>query len=89
LADVQIRCINKQPRESTHEAISYLGDGNVKWTRTQVVNWIEKREHSFYTQVGGRRADIGVRTSPNGNKFVQTYADGQWNNNLLNLLECV
>lgn len=30
-------------------------------------------------------ADISVRTSESGRKYVQTYVDGYWSNNLLNL----
>ena len=37
---------------------------------------------------GGKRSDVGVRNGEHG-KYVQTHADGQWNNNLLSLIECV
>ncbi len=38
--------------------------------------------------VGGVRADVGVVDGPHG-KYVRTYADGKWNDNLLALPECV
>jgi hypothetical protein len=38
--------------------------------------------------VGGNRADVGVLDGPYG-KYVRTYADGKWNDNLLALPECV
>lgn len=87
MADVQIVCINKPNRDSQHEAITHLGSSTQKWTRQQIISWIEAREHTFYTLVGGKRADIGVFPGPNG-KYLRTYADNQWNNNLLSLPEC-
>ena len=38
--------------------------------------------------VNGKRANVGVVNGPNG-KYVRTYADGVWNDNLLALYECV
>ncbi len=87
MADVQVTCINKQPRISSYEAITYLGNDTGKWTRQQVIEWIESRSNTFYTLVGGRRADIAVVQGANG-KYVRTHADGQWNDNLLSLPEC-
>jgi hypothetical protein len=89
--DLEITCINKQPRENTHEAITHLGGpfgGGWRWTRPQVVTAIETKEHSYFTLVNGKRADVSVRVSSSGNKYVQTHADGYWNNNLLALPEC-
>ena len=34
------------------------------------------------------RANVGVVNGPSG-KYVRTYADGKWNDNLLALPECV
>ena len=87
MPDVQVTCINKQPRQDPHEGITNLGGVNWRWTRQQVIESIEARTNSFYTLVGGRRADIAVVHGPNG-KYVRTHADGQWNDNLLALSEC-
>jgi len=87
MASIHIRCINKQPRNDPYEGITHLGDGTTKWTRQQVVQAIESKQHSFYTLVNGNRGDIGVVSGPNG-KYVRTYADGKWNDNLLSLPEC-
>jgi hypothetical protein len=43
----------------------------------------------FYTQEGGYKAWVGVRESATGHKFLQTYADGVWKDNLLSLKECI
>ncbi len=87
MADVQVSCINKQPRNSTHEGISHLGGSGWRWTRQQVIDSIKRKTNTFYTRVGGKRADVGVNKGRHA-EYVQTYADGRWNNNLLSLPEC-
>jgi hypothetical protein len=88
MADVRVRCVNKQPRNDTHHGITHLGGDGWKWTRDQVVASINAKSNTFYTLVAGTRADVGVVNGPNG-QFVRTYADGKWNDNLLALPECV
>jgi hypothetical protein len=87
MADVQITCINKQPRDNPHEGITHLGGSTWKWTRQQVVDSIKSKSNTFYTFVGGKRAEVGVVNGPNGD-YVRTHADGYWNDNLLALSEC-
>lgn len=87
MADVQVTCINKQPRDNTHEGITHLGGSGWRWTRQQVIESIEAKTNTFYTKVSGNRGDIGVVNGPNG-KYLRTYADGKWNDNLLSLPEC-
>lgn len=87
MADVQVTCINKQPRNNTHEGITHLGGYNWHWTRQQVINSIEARTNSFYTFVGGNRAEVAIVNGTNG-KYLRTHADGKWNDNLLALPEC-
>jgi len=90
MADVQVSCINKQPRNDPYEGITHLGGtggGGWKLTRQQVIDSIEAKTNTFYTLVNGNRGDIGVVNGPNG-KYVRTYADGKWNDNLLALPEC-
>jgi hypothetical protein len=88
MADVQVMCINKEPRQDPHHGITHLGGSSWRWTRQQVVDSINAGTNTFYTLVGGIRANIGVRNGPHGD-YVQTHADGYWNNNLLSLIECV
>ncbi len=87
MPDVQVTCINKQPRQNPYEGITHLGAANWKWTRQQVIESIEAKTNTFYTLVNGNRGDIGVVNGTNG-KYLRTYADGQWNDNLLSLPEC-
>lgn len=88
MADVQVKCINKQPRNDPYEGITHLGGDGWKWTRSDVIVSIEAKTNTFYTLVKGTRANIGVVDGQNG-KYVRTYADGKWNDNLLALMECV
>jgi|HubBroStandDraft_5_1064220.scaffolds.fasta_scaffold895924_1 hypothetical protein len=87
MADVQVTCINKLPRNDTHEGITHLGNSTGKWTRKNVIDWIESGTDSFFTLVDGKRADVGVVNGPGG-KYVRTHADGYYNDNLLALDEC-
>jgi hypothetical protein len=88
MADVQVTCINEQPRNNMHEGITHLGGNNWKFTRQQVIASIETNTDTFFTLVGGKRANIGVVEGANG-KYVRTYADGVWTDNLLALAECL
>jgi hypothetical protein len=87
MSDVQVTCINKQPRNNPHEGITHLGGSTWKWTRAEVIQSIEAKTNTFFTSVAGNRADVGVVDGPNG-KYVRTKADGMWNDNLLSLPEC-
>jgi hypothetical protein len=84
---IQVKCVNKAHRDSSHEGITHLGGDGWKWTRQQVIDAIEGERYAFYTNAGGKTAWVGVRQGAHG-KYLQTYADGQWNNNLLALPEC-
>ncbi|MEK7415887.1 MAG: DUF3892 domain-containing protein [Planctomycetota bacterium] len=87
MADVQVTCINKQPRNNPHEGITHLGGATWQWTRQQVIDSINAKTNTFYTLVNGKRANIGVVNGSNGD-YVRTYADNVWNDNLLALPEC-
>lgn len=87
MADVRVTCINKQPRNDPHEGITHLGGATWHWTRQEVINSIEAKTNTFFTLVGGNRAEVGVVNGANG-KYLRTYADGKWNDNLLALPEC-
>jgi hypothetical protein len=88
MADVQVTCINKQPRNNAHEGITHLGGPGWRWTRQQIIESIQSHTNTFFTLVNGQRAEVGVVKGPNG-PYVQTHADNQWNNNLLALPECL
>ena len=55
-------------------------------SRAAVVSWIEARDGKAYVDDGlGNRADVRVVTPKYGDKYLQTFADGKWTDNLLAL----
>lgn len=87
MADVRVMCINKLPRNNTHEGITHLGGSGWHWTRQQVIDSINARTNTFFTFENGKRAEVGIVHGQNGD-YLRTHADGQWNDNLLALPEC-
>ena len=93
MADIQITCINKPHPQSSHEHITHLGNPVMgwKWSREQVIASIEAKTNTFYVldPWTGKRSNLGV-VRPGGiaAPYVRTYADGDWNNNLLSLNQC-
>ena len=94
---IRIVCINKQGgyHEDPHHAISDLGwieDGtgkNGKSSREVIYDWIKNQNGVAYVRDSrGNQARVGTREHTNGVKFVQTYADRVWTDNLLALPEC-
>jgi hypothetical protein len=85
MADARVTCIIKQ--SNAYEGITHLGGPGWRWAREQVIASIEAKTNSFYTLVNGKRAEVGVVNGPTS-KYVRTYADGTWNDNLLSLPEC-
>lgn len=90
MADARITCITKPNRESRHEHITHVGGPGWKWTREEVIRSIGERTNTFYVlDAQGHRSEVGVVTPTDGrSRFLRTYADGDWNNNLLALPEC-
>jgi uncharacterized protein DUF3892 len=74
-----------------HEHISHLqwinpGTGGTGIsTREILVDWIEEGNKAYCEDAEGHRADVAVRTSVRGVKYLQTHADRVWTNNLLAL----
>lgn len=94
---IQITCINKSGgyHGNPHEAISHLGwiedgTGNTgKSTRLEIYNWIEDQKgYAYVKDRNGNTARVGTAVNSNGTKFVRTYADKVWTDNLLSLPEC-
>jgi len=88
MADLQVTCVTTATiHNRTHEGITHLGGSGWYRTRADVIALIEAKTNTYYTMVGGRRANVGVVNGTNG-KYVRTYADGVWNDNLLALPQC-
>ena len=90
MADAQVSCITKADPSSGYEGITHVGGSagtGWKWTVGRVIESIEAGTNTFYTEVGGNRAEIGFVNGKTG-KYLRTHADGKWNDNLLALPAC-
>jgi hypothetical protein len=92
MADVQVSCITKPHPQSPHEHITHLGNPAVgwKWTREDVIASIDANTNTFFVidSRSGKRADVGVVRPAGRAPYLRTYADGDWNDNLLSLNQC-
>lgn len=89
--DVQVTCITKPHPGSPHEHITHLGNPPAwMWTREQVIASIEAKTNTFFVRdpYNGKRADVGVVHPAGRASYLRTYADGDWNDNLLSLNQC-
>jgi len=61
-------------------------DGNVGASdRPTMVAWVDQSENHAHVGSGASRSEVGVVRPQYGQPHLRTYADGQWNNNLLSL----
>ena len=94
MPDCQVTCITKPNPASAHEHITHIGNNQIatpwKWTREQVIASIDAKTNTFYVidPKTGRRAEVGVYRVAGKLPFLRTYADGDWNDNLLSLPQC-
>lgn len=96
---IRITCISKANGQhyDPHVAISDLGwtkDNNGetgKSTRLQVYDWLKQstQNQAYVLDRFGNKASVYPRENANGTKFVQTFADKTWTDNLLALPECI
>lgn len=92
MADVRVTCITKPNPQSPHEHITHLGNPSAgwKWTREQVINSIDDKTNTFFVidPQTNKRSEVGVVREAGKAPYLRTYADGNWNNNLLSLNQC-
>ena len=76
-----------------HEAVSHYkwlneqsGESKIA-DRPSMVAWVERGNRAYVSDNRGT-VDCQVNTSVHGTKFLQTYADRRWTDNLLSLPEC-
>ena len=91
MAAVQVTCIIKPHPQSPHEHITHVGNPpSWIWEREQVIASIDAKTNSFFVRdpVNGSRSEVGVVRQAGKAPHLRTYADGNWNNNLLSLNQC-
>lgn len=92
MKEFEVNCINKPNRESRHEHITHIGHTTNAWrlTRKAAIVRIDSGDEKFYTvdPDDGKKVYIGVVREAGKNPYLRTYADGDWNNNLLAQKEC-
>ena len=50
-----------------------------------MVAWVGRPGNHAFVEAGASRSEAGVVRPQYGQPYLRTYADGQWNNNLLSL----
>jgi Protein of unknown function (DUF3892) len=88
---IRITRIKKPHQHSTHDAIEKLewineatgAKGTVN--RIDLYNWIKKGGKAYVKDAFRDIAYVGTRENIYGTKYVQTYADRTWRDNLLAL----
>ncbi|HEX4533875.1 MAG TPA: DUF3892 domain-containing protein [Rhizomicrobium sp.] len=94
---VRITCISKAggDHENPHVAISSLGwlneeDGKRGTsTRLEMYEWIKEKSGVAYVRdAQGNQVRVGTAETERGTKYVRTYRDKVWTDNLLALPEC-
>lgn len=92
MKELEVNCVNKPNRNSSHEHITHIGHTSNKWrlTREAAIARIEAKSEAYYTvdKTTGKRASIGVVREAGKAPYLKTYADGKWNDNLLAQTEC-
>ena len=93
-ARVQIKCINKTPRQDPHLRISHVGGtnktdgGRWKLTEDKAIAGIKAGTWSFYVSVPSAGTVDVIIATHSGHEDLKTTADGLHPNNLLALSEC-
>lgn len=94
---VRITCISKDGgnHDNPHTAITDLGWVNEQSgergssTRLQMYDWIKNKGGDAYVKDAyGNVVRVGTAETALGTKYVRTYADRTWTDNLLSLPEC-
>ena len=91
----QIICANKPSGNlhNPHETVTDYGwhdditNTNGIWDRQTMVDWVNAGNRA-YVGNNGKVSECTVRGIP-PRQFLQTHADGYWNDNIVNLPNCI
>ena len=84
ISEVQLTRISLSVPHGGCEHITHAGNSSGMWSREQIISWIEGEQYRFFTQVNYHKTYVGVVQGVYG-KYIRTYANGVWNDNLLSL----
>ena len=86
----KVTCVRKPDRYSTHEHITHIGGYGWEVSRETAISQIENSNYVYYTTdtKTGDVALVHVVYETGKLPYLRTHADGQYNNNLLELAEC-
>jgi hypothetical protein len=92
---VRITCVTKPGgNQNPHTAITRLGwlneSSNQRGisTREELWQWIKNGGEAYVKDALGNIVRVGADVNEHGTKYVRTYADGKWTDNLLALPPC-
>jgi Protein of unknown function (DUF3892) len=97
IMSIRITCISKDGgnHDNPHVAISSLGwvneDNQNKGnsTRLEIYDWIKDKDgYAYVRDASGNTVRVGTAVTASGTKYVRTYRDQTWTDNLLALPEC-
>jgi len=83
----QVKCINKNNRQSHYERISHIGGDWGTISETLAIDQIEQGIYNYHVKVGTNDVKVFVAKHL-GNKYLRTIADFTKVDNLLSLPEC-
>lgn len=92
MASYRVTCITPDGADDDY-AIDGLGGikpdgGSWRDTKDKVWNFINLRQHDFYTEVNKHRAVVYAKVNSYGTRYLTTAPDGYSGNNLLSLSGC-
>lgn len=87
MSQYQITHSRKDGPDADHRIDAVMIEGRI-YTIDDVIAWIEKYGHRFYTYVNGMTAWVHVVRRFGSKAFITTSQDGYGPNNLLNLPNC-
>lgn len=84
---LEITCIIRTDRTDPHERIKFVGGNGFRYALSEAIRRSEEQINEFWTQGGGKVANVIVATH-NGRKYLKTTNDGVQPDNLLALPTC-
>ncbi len=89
---LEVNCISKSSLDGAHEQITHIGNTTHQWklTREAAISRITSRTEGYYTvnKSSGSVSYLGVIHEVGKPPYLRTYADGNWNDDLLNQAAC-